>query len=141
MGVSNYLSYNIWICLFMESQGCGIKQNILFQDNQSSIKMEKNGNKSCTRNSRHVDIWYFFMKDRIDSNNMSITYCSTEHILTDSFTTSLQGALFLKFREVIMGWKHIDTLHMGPSSTKECVGNVDKVKSRIKEVGSSIKAK
>ena len=113
----------------MKSQGCGIKQNILFQDNQSAIKMEKNGNKSCTRNSRHVDVWYFFMKDRIDSNNMSITYCSTEHMLTDSFTKSLQGSLFVKFHEVIMGWKHIDTLQMVQPSTKEFVGYLDDINS------------
>ena len=29
----------------MEDQGYDIKQNILFQDNQSAIKMEKNGKK------------------------------------------------------------------------------------------------
>ena len=28
VGVSDYLPYNIWICLFMEAQGYDIKQNI-----------------------------------------------------------------------------------------------------------------
>ena len=37
--------------------------------------------KSCTRNSRHIDICYFFVKGKVDSNNMSIAYCSTEHML------------------------------------------------------------
>ena len=31
-----------------------------------------------------------------------------------------------------MGWKHIGKLHMGPPSTKECVGNVHNIESRIK---------
>ena len=48
VGVSDCLTYNIWIFLLIESQGCDIKQNILFQDNQSAIKMNRNGNKSCT---------------------------------------------------------------------------------------------
>ena len=77
LGVSNYLPYNIWICLFMLAQGYDIKQNILFQDNQSAINMQKNGNKSCTGKSRHIDIRYFFAKDRVESNKMSIEYCST----------------------------------------------------------------
>ena len=60
VGVSDYLPYNIWICQFMAYQGFGIKQNILFQDNQSVIKMEKDGKKSCTWNSKQINIRYFF---------------------------------------------------------------------------------
>ena len=56
VGVKKYLPYNIFICLFVVSQGFSIKQNILFQYNQSTIQMENNGNKSCTGNSRHIYI-------------------------------------------------------------------------------------
>ena len=104
VGVSDYLPCNIWIFLFMGAQGYDIRQNILFQDNQSAIKMEKNGKKSCTGHSRHIDIRYFFTKGRVESNKMSIAYCSTEHMLADLFTKALQGALFAKFSDVIMGW-------------------------------------
>ena len=55
--------------------------------------MEKNGNKSCTGNSRHIDIWYYFVKDCIDSGNISITYYITEHMLEYFFTKYLQGYL------------------------------------------------
>ena len=44
----------------------------------------------------------FFMKDRFCTNNMSIAYCSPYHMLADFFTKALQGALFVKLREVIM---------------------------------------
>ena len=81
----------------MGAQGYEIKQNSLFQDNQSAIKMEKNGKKSCIGNSRHVDISYFFAKGRVESNNTSIAYCSTEYTLADFFMKALQGALFAKF--------------------------------------------
>ena len=40
-GVSDYLPYNILICLLMGAQGYDIKQNIFFQNNQSAINMEK----------------------------------------------------------------------------------------------------
>ena len=48
-------------------------------------------------------------------------------MLADFFTKSLQGALFEKFSDVIMGWEYVYTLHMGPLSTKECVVYVVKV--------------
>jgi hypothetical protein len=32
-------------------------KNTIFQDNESAIKMEKNGRNSCTGNSQHIEIW------------------------------------------------------------------------------------
>ena len=64
---SDYLPYNIWIWLFIVAQGYDIKQNILFQDNQSATNMEKNTKKYCTDNSRHIDILQLFAKNSIES--------------------------------------------------------------------------
>ena len=69
--------------------------------------MEKNRNKSCTGKSRHIDISYLFDKDRIESNKMSITYYSTEHMLTYFLTKSLQGSLFVKCCDLLMWRKHV----------------------------------
>ena len=63
VGVSDYLPYNIWMSNFLKEQGYNLKSNVLYQDNQSTIKMEVNGRNSCTGNSRHIDIQYFFVKD------------------------------------------------------------------------------
>ena len=65
--------------------------------------MDKNGKKSCTGNSRHIDIRYLFVKDQFDSINMSIAYSITEHMLAYLFIKSLEGALFVKFRKLIIG--------------------------------------
>ena len=54
------------------------------------------------------------------------------------FTKALQGALFIKFGDLIMGWKNIDKLWMVPPSTKERVGNVVKVGSNKEETKSII---
>ena len=69
--VGDYLTYNSWICFLIVAQRYEIKQNILFQDNQSTIKMGKTGQEYCTENSRHIDICYFFAKERVESNNIS----------------------------------------------------------------------
>ena len=81
------------------------------QDNMSAIRMEKNGRNSCTGNSRHIDIRYFWVKDRVDKKELEIKYCPTHIMIADYFTKPLQGKLFHRLREVIMGWKHIDTLN------------------------------
>ena len=66
MGLSDYLPFNIWLRMFLEEQGYFLTKNIVYQDNQSAIKMERNGRNSCTGNSRHVHIRFFFTKDRLD---------------------------------------------------------------------------
>ena len=110
VGVSEYLPYNIWLLNFMKHQGYRVKHNTLFQDNESAIKMEKNGRNSCTGNSRHVDIRFFFVKDRIDKGEVQVQYCPTYQMLADYFTKPLQGRMFHAYRDVLMGWKHISTL-------------------------------
>ena len=70
VGLSKYVPYNIWIVNFLKAQGHSITNNIIYQDNQSAIKMEKNGRNSCTGNSRHIDIRFFYVKDRVEKGEM-----------------------------------------------------------------------
>ena len=127
VGVSEYLPYNIWLLNFMSAQGYIVKKNILYQDNESAIRMEKNGRNSCTGNSRHIDIRYFFVKDRVDKGEVTIQHCPTTRMLADYFTKPLQGKSFYVFRDVLMGWKHIDSLNqIKLSAAKERVENKGK---------------
>ena len=59
--------------------------------------MEINGRNSCTGNSRHVNIRYFLVKDRVDKKELEIQYCPTDIVLADFSTKSLQGSLFKRF--------------------------------------------
>jgi hypothetical protein len=110
VGASNYLPNMIWAKMFLESQGHKIKENQFLHDNQSAIKLEVNGRASCGQKSWHIDIQYFFMKDRINTEGIDVMYCPTEDMLADFFTKPLQGSLFEKFRSVIMGYTHVSTL-------------------------------
>jgi len=85
-----------------------------------AIKMENKRRNSCTGNLRHISIRYFFVKDRVEQKEFRIEYCSTNDMIADYFTKPLQGKQFLRFREVIMGWKHINAL-LSPTD-KECDG-------------------
>ena len=117
---------------FLEKQGYKMSKNILMQDNKSAMKLEENGRNSCTGNSRHIDIRYFFVKDRVNKNEIKIEYCPTEIMLADFFTKPLQGSLFKFFRDIIMGYKSIEAvlpdtykITLSPK-IKECVENGEK---------------
>lgn len=128
VGVSDYVPYNIYMVNFMKAQGYALAENVLYQDNQSAMKMEKNGRNSCTGNSRHVDIRYFFVKDRVDKKEITIDYCPTHEMLADFFTKPLQGGLFYKLRRVIMGWDHTSSLQQNQcTSSEERVGESAKI--------------
>ena len=106
----------------MHEQGYKLKHNILFQDNESAIRMERNGRNLCTGNSRHISICYFFVKDRIDKGEVSVEYCPTYRMLADFFTKPLQGKMFEVYKDVILGKQHISTLEkLMSSSIKERV--------------------
>ena len=72
--------------------------------------MEKNGRNSCTVNSRHISIRFFFVKDRVDKEEFSMEYYNTLAVLADFFTKPLHGSLFRRFRGVIIGWAHVNIM-------------------------------
>jgi hypothetical protein len=87
----------------MEAQGYQVQDNILFQDNKSAILLEMNGKALSSKHTKHFNIWYFFITDRVDEGNVSLVWCLTGDMIGDFMTKPLQGALFQKFRDQIMG--------------------------------------
>ena len=83
----------------------------------------------CICKKECVNIRYFFIKDRIQEDDINIIYCPTGSMVADYFTKPLQGSLFKKLRDVIMGVTHPDSLLDNiPPLAKERVGlNSDKV--------------
>jgi hypothetical protein len=110
VGASDYMPNTIWVQHFMESQGYTVTSNILEQDNESAIRLATNGRASAGPKSRHIDIRYFWLKDRIQSPDIHIRHCPTTQMLADFFTKPLQGHLFRFFKAVVLGQRHIDTL-------------------------------
>jgi len=51
---------------FLEAQGYGIKDLVIFQDNYCTILLEQNGKASSRKHTRHINIWYFIVKDSVD---------------------------------------------------------------------------
>jgi hypothetical protein len=106
---SDALIMIIWTTNFLKSQGYPVKDTILFQDNMSAIKLERNGRQSSSKRTRHLNIRHFFIKDRVDSGELNIKHCGTEDMIADYFTKPLQGSKFIKFRDLILGLTDIDS--------------------------------
>jgi hypothetical protein len=81
---------------FLVYQGFQRKPAVLFQDNMSAISLLKNGKRSSDK-TKHMNIRYFWIKDRVESGEMKIVYLPTESMWADLLTKPLQGELFKKF--------------------------------------------
>jgi hypothetical protein len=54
----------------MEAQGYQVQDNVLFQNNKSVILLEKNGKALSSKRTKHINIWYFFITDRVDKGDV-----------------------------------------------------------------------
>ena len=55
-----------------------IHDNVIYQDNQSAIRLEKNGRRLISKRTRKIYIRYHFITDRIVKKEASVEFC---HIL------------------------------------------------------------
>ena len=53
---------------------------------------------------RHIDIRYFFIKDRIDKGDIKVEYLHTKSMIADYLTKPLVGELFYKLRDLLLGY-------------------------------------
>ena len=54
VGVDDMMPIVVWNRYFLMSQGYGVTQNLLLQDNQSSILLERNGKASSGKRTWHL---------------------------------------------------------------------------------------
>ena len=64
VGTDDVTTQILWTKHFMEAQGYTIKDNILHQDNKSTILLQENGRKSAGKRSRALHVRYFFLRTK-----------------------------------------------------------------------------
>ena len=94
VGVDNAISWILWCKYFIEVQGYSVEQNVLFQDNKSTILLATNGHWSISKRTKHVKSRYFFVKDCVKNGELEVQYAPTEHIWADINTKPKQGKGF-----------------------------------------------
>jgi hypothetical protein len=103
VGADDFMPAICWTHYFMKAQGCGVQDNVLFQDNKISILLEKNSKASRRKRTKHINIRYFFITNRVSKEEVSVVCCHTGDMIGNYATKTLQEALFRKFRDQIMG--------------------------------------
>ena len=48
--------------VFLEAQDYGVKENIVFQDNETAMLLKKNGKASSAKRTKHINMRYLFIK-------------------------------------------------------------------------------
>ena len=93
--------------------------------------------------SRDISKADIFIRDRIEQNKITVEYCPTKKMLADFFTKPLQGELFCRFRDVIIGYKHISSLMNMSFPTSMSKERVEQTEQAINtdRTGTAIKTK
>ena len=83
VGCDDVIGQIIWTNYFLEWQGYNCSNTILYQDNKSAILLEKNGKLSSGKKTKHINIRYFFITDRIGNGELTVEYCPTDKMVAD----------------------------------------------------------
>jgi len=66
VAVNDLIPQILWVRLFIRVQGgFEVRDNILYQDNRSAILLETNGRASSSKRTKHVNIRYYYVADRV----------------------------------------------------------------------------
>jgi hypothetical protein len=104
IGASDEISPAIGLRNYLIEQGYKVGPVRLEQDNRSTMTLMKKG-KSSSAKMRHVDIRYYFIKDRIDKGEVTLAETSTDDIVGDFLSKAVQGESFKKKRAILMNLK------------------------------------
>jgi hypothetical protein len=102
VGIDDALPTILWTRYFIEGQGYSVEQNILFQDNKSTILLANNGRWSSSKRTKHIKSRYFYIKDKVDLGEVQIDYRPTTEMWCDVLTKPKQGLGFRKDRSMLM---------------------------------------
>ena len=65
--------------------------------------LEKNGQFNSSKCTKHMNVHYFFVMDKIKNGKVVLKHCGTDSMIADYFTKPLQGKKFIEFCDKIMG--------------------------------------
>ena len=91
VGVNDVLTQLIWTKYFLKEQGYIIHYNFIYQDNQSAIKLDKNGSRSIINSNRHINTRYYFISDSIIKQEASVEFFPILDMIGDYFRISISS--------------------------------------------------
>ena len=103
VSISDILEMMMWCKYFMEAQGYTTENNILYQDNKSTILLANNGKMSAGKNSKHIKNRFFLITNKVAQGDLKIEHKGRDEMWGDVNTKPTQGKRFLVMRAELMG--------------------------------------
>jgi histone deacetylase 1/2 len=103
VGIADALPQIVQCREFLIHQGYAMAPSTLYQDNTSTIQLVKNGRSNSSR-TRHINIRFFFIKDRVDAKELQLQHMPTDEMIADILTKPLQGEKFRALRAKLLNW-------------------------------------
>ena len=118
VGVDNTMTFVMWAKYFFEAQAADLpknsklknlgKHNIIEQNNTSALQLERNGKHSSPRQTKHINICYFYVTNKVKDGTVQVTYKPTTEMPSNYLTTSLTDSLFTKHQATLLGLESYD---------------------------------
>ena len=90
----------IWLRRLMVDLGKDMDiPTTIYEDNQGAIELAKNP--KYHNRTKHIDVCFHFVRERIASNEIHVEYCPTEFMTADIMTKGLTRVVFEKFRDML----------------------------------------
>ena len=127
VAVDDYIGMVLWTRRLLESilgPDYQVTDSIIYQDNKSAILLEENGQRSSSKRTRHINVRYYFITDRIQQGEVRVEHCPTKDMLADLFTKPLMGTAFKRLRAKVLNLDedYDDLADDTTTSSQECVG-------------------
>jgi Reverse transcriptase (RNA-dependent DNA polymerase) len=103
VGLSNSANQGLFLRNFLKLQGYSMPSVVVYQDNMSCMALLARGRSGGER-TRHIDIRYFWVKDRVNRGEATIVHKGTAELYANVLTKPLQGGQFVYERGCLTGW-------------------------------------
>lgn len=105
VGLSDSVSQVVWSREFLTGQGYVVGATTVYQDNVSTMALANKG-QSTSERTRHINLRYFWIKDRIEAGEIQLEHLPTTEMIADILTKPLQGNLFRQMRSALLNWEY-----------------------------------
>jgi hypothetical protein len=98
MALVSEIQEGLWLVSLLTELGLKVETPVvLHEDNQGCIALANNP--SQHGRSKHIDIKYFFIREKIAEKSFVLKYCDTEHMIADVLTKALPVKRFKMLRD------------------------------------------
>ena len=102
VSIADVLVMMMWCKYFMKAQGYIIDNNILYQDNNSTILLANNFRMSAGKNSKNTKNQFFLITDTVAQKDLQICHMGTDEMWEDVNIKPTQGKRYRVMSSKIM---------------------------------------